>query len=97
MTDWKENITLIIAGVTLVVAIVALIVAKRTLCVTKRSFEYAKQSDKQSLQNLIASKEAQLKSLERVMRGGLADSNAIMQDQMLKAEIEQLKLQLKNL
>ena len=96
MTDWKENITLIIAGVTLVVAVVALIVAKRTLCVTKRSFEYAKQNDKQALQNLIASKEAQLKSTERFMRF-MASNDAIIQNEMLKAEIEQLKLQLKNL
>lgn len=96
MTEWKEYTTLIIAAVTLVVAIAAFIVARRTLRVTKRAHEYAKESDRQSLRNLIASKEAQLKSMQGIMRY-MANDVTMTQEVMLKAEIEQLKQQLKRL
>ena len=96
MGEWKEYTTLIIAAVTLVVAIAAFIVARRTLHVTKRAHEYAKESDKQNLQNLIASKEAQLKSLQGIMRN-MANDVTMTQEAMLNAEIEQLKQQLKRL
>ena len=97
MSEWKEYTTLIIAAVTLVVAIAAFIVARRTLRVTKRAHEYAKESDKQSLRNLIASKEAQLKALKDSTRFGVVGDilgDVMIKETMLKAEIEQLKQQL---
>lgn len=101
MSEWKEYTTLIIAAVTLVVAIAAFIVARRTLRVTKRAHEYAKESDKQSLRNLIASKEAQLKAVEDSASFGMMSAysmdDIIVKKAMLKAEIEQLKQQLESL
>ena len=96
MTEWKQYTTLIIAAVTLVVAIAAFIVARRTLRVTKRAHEYAKERDKKSLQDLIDNKEAQLKSMQGIMRY-MANDVTMTQEVMLKAEIEQLKQQLKSL
>ncbi len=89
MSDWKEYIIIIISVATLVVAIAAYVVAKR-------SYKYAKDSEIKRLKNLIENKEAQLKSTEMLMRN-MATNDAIIQRRMLEAEIEQLKLQLKNL
>ncbi len=98
MTEWKEYTTLIIAAVTLVVAIAAFIVARRTLRVTKRAHEYAKESDKQSLRNLIARKEAQAEAIDTALRRGMYDNGMVRtmmtQKAMLDAEIKQLKEQL---
>ena len=94
--------TLIVAIATLVAAIVALVIAKRSFKVSKssldvaeRSLKFAKESEWQRIKKEFANDTAKLKSLERVMGCGLADNSAIMQQQMLKAEIEQLKQQLK--
>ena len=89
MSDWKEYIIIIISVATLVVAIAAYVV-------TKHSYKYAKDSEIKRLKNLIENKEAQLKSTEMLMRN-MATNDAIIQRRMLEAEIEQLKLQLKNL
>jgi hypothetical protein len=98
MTEWKEYTTLIIAAVTLVVAIAAFIAARRTLRVTKRAHEYAKESDRQSLRNLIASKEAQAEAIDGALRRGMYDNGMVRtmmtQKAMLDAEIKQLKEQL---
>ena len=96
MSEWKEYTTLIIAALTLVVAIAAFIVALRTLRVTKRANEYARERDKKNLQDLIANKEAQLKSMQGIIRY-MASNDTITHEAMLKAEIEQLKQQLKSL
>lgn len=89
MSDWKEYIIIIISVATLVVAIAAYVVAKR-------SYKYAKDSEIKRLKNLIENKEAQLESTEMLMRN-MATNDAIIQRRMLETEIEQLKLQLKNL
>lgn len=87
MSDWKEYIIIIISVATLVVAIAAYVVAKR-------SYKYAKDSEIKRLKNLIENKEAQLKSTEELMRF-MATDEAMYRSKMLKAEIEQLKQQLK--
>ena len=95
--------TLIVAIATLVAAIAALVIAKRSFKVSKRSLDvaerslkYVQDSDRQRIKNDIASKEAQLKSTEILMRN-MATNDAIFQRRMLEAEIEQLKQQLKSL
>ena len=108
MTEWKEYITadtltLAVAIATLVAAIAALVIAKRSFKVSKssldvaeRSLKYAQEGDRQRIINDIASKEAQLKSMEFPMRF-IATNDTMIQREMLKAEIEQLKQQLKSL
>lgn len=88
MTDWKEYIIIIISVATLIVAIATYVVARR-------SYNNAQKSAKQKLLNDIKSKEAQLESSEWLMRH-MATNDAMIQREMLKAEIEQLKQQLKD-
>lgn len=106
MTEWKEYITadtltLAVAIATLVAAVAALVIAKRSFKVSKssldvaeRSLKFTQESERQRILNEIASKEAQLKSTEHIMRF-MATNDAMIQREMLKAEIEQLKQQLK--
>lgn len=88
MSEWKEYIIIIISIATLIVAIATYVVAKR-------SYKNAKESEKRNILNQIASKEAQLKSSEWLMMH-MATNDAMIQREMLKAEIEQLKEQLKD-
>ena len=88
MTEWKEYMT---------VEMMTLIVAIATLIVTILAYRYARKSNKRNLQNLIASKEAQLEALDHATRFGVNVSEAgslRAKQSMLKAEIEQLKRQL---
>ena len=87
MAEWKEYTTLIVAIATLVVAIATLIVARH-------SYKYAKERDKKNLQHLLASKEEQLASMQWTNRFSANDVSR-NQETMLKAEIKQLKQQLK--
>ena len=101
MSEWKEYInadtlTLAVAIATLIAAVIALVFTKRALDVSKRSLKFTQESERQRILNEIASKEAQLKSTEMLMRN-MATNDAIIQRRMLETEIEQLKLQLKNL
>ena len=103
MPHWKEyidSIELILVALTLIAAVAAYVVAKRSFKVSKRSLDvaerslkYAQEGDRQRIMNDIASKEAQLKSMEFPMRF-LATNDTTIQREMLKAEIEQLKQQL---
>lgn len=88
MAEWKENITLIIAGATLMVTIVTLIVA---IC----SYKYTKESEKKRLKNILENKEAQLKSFNGNIKY-IADDSVKTTAVMLEAEIKQLKQQLKD-
>ena len=104
MTEWKEYITadtltLGVAIATLVAAIAALVIAKRSFKVSKssldvaeRSLKYAQDSDQQRIMSDIANKAAQLKTMDRIMT--IMGPDAILQQAILKAEIEQLKQQL---
>lgn len=88
MEEWKEYMT---------IELWTLIVAVATLFVTIFSYCYARKSNKQSLEAKIASKEAQLKSMESAMHFGIDASQMgtlMTQRSMLEAEIEQLKQQL---
>jgi predicted Holliday junction resolvase-like endonuclease len=100
MTEWIGIITLIVAIATLIVAFATLIVSRRSLDVAKRSMKNAKDSERQRLLNEIASKEARLKAMEESTRYGMMDAGMMgtmmTHREMLKAEIEQLKQQLKN-
>lgn len=101
MTEWKEYITadtltLAVAIATLIVAVIALVFTKCALDVSKRSLKFTQESERQRILNEIATKEAQLKSTEMLMRN-MATNDTIIQRRMLETEIEQLKLQLKNL
>ena len=112
MTTWKDYITiesveLLLVALTFIAAVAALIVAKRSLNVSKSSLDVAKrsmknaqESEKQRLLNEIASKEARLKAMEDSTRYGGMDGGMMgtmmTHEAMLKAEIEQLKQQLKN-
>ena len=87
MSDWKEYIIIIISVATLVVAIATFIVARR-------SHKYTKERDKKNLQHLLASKEEQLASMQWTNRFSASDVSR-NQETMLKAEIKQLKQQLK--
>ena len=103
MPHWKEyidSIELILVALTFIAAVAAYVIAKRSFKVSKRSLDvaerslkYAQDSDRQRIINDIASKEAQLKSMEFPMRF-LATNDTTIQREMLKAEIEQLKQQL---
>lgn len=59
------------------------------------AYRYAKKSDKKRIENLIASKEAQLEALENSMSHGTIQASQIgtllTQKAMLQAEIGQLK------
>lgn len=94
MSDWKEYIIIIISVATLVVAIAAFIVAKRSLRLAKSSNKYAIEKDKKDLQHLLASKEEQLASMQWTNRFSASDVS-MNKETMLKAEIKQLKQQLK--
>ena len=105
MPQWKEYITidsieLILVDLTFIASVAAYVVAKRSFKVSKRSLDvaerslkFAKESERQRILNEIATKEAQLKSMEFPMRF-LATNDTMIQREMLKAEIEQLKQQL---
>ena len=105
MPLWKEyidSIELLLVALTFIAAVAALVVAKRSFKVSKssldvaeRSLKYAQECDRQRIKNDIATKEAQLKSTEMLMRN-MATNDAIIQRRMLETEIEQLKQQLKN-
>ena len=88
MAEWKEYTTLIVAIATLVVAIATLIVARR-------SHKYTKESEKKCLKNLIENKEAQLESFKGNLKY-TADDSVKTKAVMLKAEIKQLKQQMKD-
>jgi C4-dicarboxylate transporter len=99
MSEWKEYITadtltLAVAIATLIVAVIALVFTKRALDVSKRSLKFTQESERQRILNEIATKDAQLKSTEELMRF-MATDEAMYRSKMLKAEIEQLKQQLK--
>ena len=100
MTEWIGIITLIVAIATLIVAIATFIVSRHSLDVAKRSMKNAQEIEKQRLLNEIASKEARLKAMEDSTRYGGMDGGMMgtmmTHREMLKAEIEQLKQQLKN-
>lgn len=87
MSDWKEYIIIIISVATLVVAIATFIVAR---C----SHKYAKERDKKNLQHLLIIKEDQLASIQWTQQF-MANNVSMNQETMLKAEIKQLKQQLK--
>lgn len=71
-----------------------LIVAAATLIVTIVGLVYAHKNNKKSLKRIIASKEAQLKALEKSMSMGMIEASQMgtlfTQKAMLQAEIEQL-------
>lgn len=104
MPHWKEYITidsieLILVALTFIAAVAALVIAKRSFKVSKssldvaeRSLKYAQDSDQQRIMSDIANKEAQLKTMDRIMT--IMGPDAILQQAILKAEIEQLKQQL---
>lgn len=100
MTEWIGIITLIVAIATLVVAFATFIISRRSLDVAKRSMKNAQDSERKRLLNEIASKEARLKAMEDSTRYGGMDAGMMgtmmTHREMLKAEIEQLKHQLKN-
>lgn len=85
MEDWKEyltveNLTLIVSVATLIVSII--------------SFSYTQNIRKRDRQELIARKEAQILSIEKMMRNGLEHSvvaHYMFQKEELRAEIEELK------
>lgn len=95
MSDWKEYIIIIISVATLIVAIATFIISRRSLNVAKSSMKNAQEIEKRKLINDLKSKEAQLKSSEWLMMH-MATNDAMIQREMLKAEIEQLKEQLKD-
>lgn len=100
MNELIGIITLIVAIATLIVAFATFIISRRSLDVAKRSMKNAQESERQRLLNEIASKEARLKAMEDSTRYGGMDGGMmgtmITHREMLKAEIEQLKQQLKN-
>ena len=100
MTEWIGIITLIVAIATLIVAFATFIISRCSLDVAKRSMKNAQDSERKRLLNEIASKEARLKAIGDSTRYGGMDAGMMgtmmTHREMLKAEIEQLKQQLKN-
>lgn len=95
MVEWKEYIT--VNNITLLVAVLTLLVAFATYCVTKRSYRYTRMREKKQIEELIRSKEAQLKAMEETSRWGVSytESGGIrVKIAALRAEIEQLKEEL---
>ena len=91
MSEWKEYIN---------VEVLTLIVAFATFIVSVLSYRYMRTSDKRKVRSLINNKTEQLKSLEDSTRFGVSHTEAgslRAQQAMLRAEIEQLKQQLKEL
>ena len=92
MEEWKEYIT--VENVTLLVAVLTLVVAFATYCVTKQSYRYTRIREKEQIEELIRSKEAQLKAMGDASRWGVSytESGGIrVKMAALSAEIEQLK------
>ena len=92
MGEWKEYIT--VENMTLFVAVLTLLVAFATYCVTKRSYRYTRKREKKQIEELIRSKEAQLKAMGDASRWGVSytESGGIrVKMAALSAEIEQLK------
>lgn len=95
MIDWKEYIT--VENMTLLFTVLTFLVAFATYCITKRSYNYTRKRDKKQIEDLIRSKEAQLKAMELSSRMGVSanEIGSIMMNQAaLSAEIEQLKASL---
>lgn len=95
MEEWSKYIT--VENVTLLIAILTLLVALATYCVTKRSYNYTRKRDKKQIEDLIRSKEAQLKAMELSSRMGVSHTemgSVMMNQAALRAEIEQLKASL---
>ena len=87
MVEWEDYIT--IETLTLLVGIA-------TLVVTILSYKYNRRKDKMQIENLIASKEAQLHAIEMSLKAGFnvqEYGSLDMQVSSLRAEIEQLKKQ----
>lgn len=85
MAEWKEYIT--VENLTLIVSVA-------TLIVSIISFRYTRKNRKRDRQELIARKEAQIRSIEKMMRNGLDHSvvaHYMFQKEELRAEIEELK------
>ncbi len=86
MREWKEYIPF---------DVLTLLVAVATLIVSILAYRFARKSNKQNKNDLIASKEAQLKAMEQSTQyGGVSSSEAgtiRMNIAALQAEIEQLK------
>lgn len=92
MIEWKELIT--VENMTLLVAVLTLLVAIATYYVTKRSYRYTRIREKKQIEELIRSKEAQLKAMGDASRWGVSitESGGIrVKMAALSAEIEQLK------
>lgn len=92
MEEWKEYIT--VENMTLLVAVLTLLVAIATYYVTKRSYRHTRIREKKQIEELIRSKEAQLKAMGDASRWGVShtESGGIrVKMAALSAEIEQLK------